>query len=333
MTVRCIYMGTPDFACPALRALATMGGVSVDLVVTQPDRAVGRGRKTQSPPVKVVAEELGLSIYQTASLRTAEQREPIVAIDPDLIVVAAFGLILGNSILTLPRLGCINLHASLLPAYRGAAPISAAIANGDGQTGVTLMRMERGLDTGPMQASSSIDISDTDTTESLTARLADVAADLLRSSLAELIAGQLPAVPQGDGATLTRPLVKADGWIDWSRSAVDLERHVRAMWSWPRAWTTTDRGDALQIHQATATTDNETAASPPRIPGTIVNANGGLAVATGDGLLVIERGQLPGGKPLPGQVLAQRPELQPGQELGNEGRPEHLIPLVEPVEG
>lgn len=331
MTVRCIYMGTPDFACPALRALAEAEGISVDLVVTQPDRAVGRGRKLQAPPVKIVAEEIGLPVYQTPSLRTPEQRAPIIEMEPDLIVVAAFGLILGKSVLELPRLGCVNLHASLLPAYRGAAPISAAIAAGDARTGVTLMRMERGLDTGPMLAIESIDINSDDTTESLTERLADVAAALLAASLPNLVAGNLPAIPQGEGATLTRPLTKADGWLDWTRNAQELERHVRAMWSWPRAWTTTAQGNAFQIHQARAVASDESSFRV-KSPGIIVDAGGALAIGTGDGLLIVERGQLPGGKPLPGTILAQRPEFQPGTVLGVDGRPEHLSPLVEPVD-
>ena len=331
MTVHCIYMGTPDFACPALEVLAGMNGVTVDLVVTQPDRAVGRGRRLQSPPVKVVAEKLGLPVYQTSSLRTAEQREPIGGVQPDLIVVAAFGLILGKSVLELPVLGCVNLHASLLPAYRGAAPIWAAIANGDAQTGVTLMRMERGLDTGPMLARGAIDISDDDTTESLTGRLAELAASLLRESLPDLFADTLPDVPQGIGATLTRPLVKADGWLDWSRTAIELERHVRAMWSWPRAWTTTDNGDALQVHQARVAPASGEGHDSLQ-PGTIVGVDGSPGVVTGDGYLVVERGQLPGGKPLPGKVLAQRSELHPGQRLGTIGKPDNLLPWVIPVE-
>ena len=329
MTVRCIYMGTPEFACPALRALAADENVSVDLVVTQPDRASGRGRKLQSPPVRLVADELGLPVYQTPSLRTLEQRAPIVDLKPDLIVVAAFGLILGRSILDLPRLGCLNLHASLLPAYRGAAPISAAIANGDVTTGVTLMRMERGLDTGPILSARSIDIRQTDTTESLTARLGDVAAELLSASLPDLITGRLADMPQGEGATLTRPLTKADGWLDWSLQAVELERHVRAMWSWPRAWTTAKSGEPVQIHAASIASSSLAESAEP---GTVTVLDGKPAVSTGDGFLVIEQGQFPGGKPQPGSVLATRPELQPGSRLGETGRPAAIRPLFVPVE-
>jgi methionyl-tRNA formyltransferase len=328
MTIRCVYMGTPDFACPSLRALADMEGVSVELVVTQPDRGTGRGRKLQAPPVKLVAQELGLPIYQTASLRTGDQRGPVTSVQPDLIVVAAFGLILGRSILELPTKGCVNLHASLLPAYRGAAPISAAIANGDTKSGVTMMRMERGLDTGAMLSRQVIDIAPTDTTESLTIRLADTAAELLRDSLWPLMNGKLSDTPQGAGATLTRPLVKADGRLDWNRPAVELERHVRAMWGWPRAWTTTATGESLQIHAASW---QPQPVAERATPGTILSLVGQLAVQTGDGILIVERGQLPGGKPLAGQLLAPRRELAPGTQLGREGIPESPGPLVVPV--
>jgi methionyl-tRNA formyltransferase len=328
VTTRCIYMGTPAFACPALRALADMENVQLDLVVTQPDRQAGRGRKLQPPAVKVAAEELGLPVYQTASLRAAEARAPLVAAQPDLIVVAAFGLILGRSVLDLPALGCVNLHASLLPAYRGAAPIAAAIATGETRTGVTLMQMERGLDTGPILDTLSIDISADDTTDSLTTRLGITAADLLVQSLPDLVDGQLPPVPQGEGATLTRPLTKVDGWIDWSKSAVELERHVRAMWSWPRAWTSLPSGEVLQIHATSVFTSQETIAE---VPGTILEHSDGLIVAAGQGALKIEQGQLPGGRPQPGSTLALRQNLAPHTILGAGGAPSALPPLVSPV--
>jgi methionyl-tRNA formyltransferase len=327
MPVRIVYMGTPDFACPTLRELAAVPDVELVQVVTQPDRLAGRGRKLLAPPVKMVAAELGLPVYQTASLRTAEQRRPIVESAPDLIVVAAFGLILGPTILNLPPLGCVNLHASLLPAYRGAAPISAAIANGDAESGVTLMRMERGLDTGPMLASSRLNIIETDTTETLTQRLATTAADLMIASLNPLREGRLLEEPQGPNASLTRPLTKADGWLNWERPAVELERHVRAMWSWPRAWTTNVNGEAIQVHRSHVV---ESAASGVPV-GTIVECGNDLAVQTPVGLLIVDLAQLPNGKPQPGSVLAQRAELRPGQCLGQIGRPASAEPMVIPA--
>lgn len=326
MTIRVVYLGTPNFACPTLEALVNSADVSVELVVTQPDREAGRGRKLLAPPVKQLADRLGVNTYQTESLRTAEQRAPIAEAQPDLIVVAAFGLILGKSILELPPLGCLNLHASLLPKYRGAAPISAAIASGDVNTGVTLMQMERGLDSGPMLASSVINITSEDTTETLTDRLGEIAANLMLASLPKVIAGSLVPIDQPPGATLTRPLVKADGWIDWTLPATVIERHIRAMWSWPRAWTSLPHGESLQIHKASvvATTSDQIN------PGTIRMALGQLVVTCGEGALLIEIGQLPGGKPLAGHILARRPELNPETVLGG-ARPTTPWPLITAV--
>jgi methionyl-tRNA formyltransferase len=326
--VRIVYMGTPEFACPTLRALAREPDVDLVLVVTQPDRRAGRGRQLVPPPVKNVATELGLSVYQTASLRTADQRRPIVESAPDLIIVAAFGLILGPSILNLPPMGCVNLHASLLPAYRGAAPIAAAIASGDPVTGVTLMRMKRGLDTGPILARTRLDLMDSDTTESLTSRLAISAADLMVAALHPFLRGDLPDIPQGRDASLTRPLVKSDGWLDWERPAVELERHVRAMWPWPRAWTTLANGQILQVHRSHA--EDEVVLQDD--VGTIVRHGSDLAIVAREGLLVVDIGQLPNGNPAPGSVLARRAELGPGQRLGQTGRPASTDPMIVPVD-
>jgi methionyl-tRNA formyltransferase len=325
MTRRIVFMGTPDYACPALETLARAPGVEVALVVTQPDRAAGRGRKLVAPPVKVAAERLGLRVYQAASLKTAELRQPIVDALPDLIVVAAFGLILGQSILELPPLGCVNLHASLLPKYRGAAPISAAILRGDPVTGVTLMGMERGLDTGPILAKLEADITPADTTESLTGRLAMIGAVLLEMNLGDLLDGAADATPQPEGATLTRPLVKADGWIDWTQPADQVERHVRAMWSWPRAWTTMPSGDLLQIHAASIASDE---VSTRDEPGTLRASRAGVHVQCGDGALVVDLGQLPGGKPLTGPQLASRKDFADPLVVANGDRPSTPGPLI-----
>jgi methionyl-tRNA formyltransferase len=325
MTRRIVFMGTPDYACPALGTLEQAKGVEVALVVTQPDRAAGRGRKFVAPPVKVTAERLGLRVYQTASLKTAELRQPIVDAQPDLIVVAAFGLILGRSILELPPLGCVNLHASLLPKYRGAAPISAAILRGDPVTGVTLMEMERGLDTGPILATLQADITPSDTTESLTGRLATIGAVLLEKNLGGLLDGVAVATPQPAGATLTRPLGKADGWIDWTKPADQIERHIRAMWSWPRAWTTLPTGEPLQVHAASIASDGVSANDEP---GTIRASRAGVRVQCGDGALVIDRGQLPGGKPLTSPQLASRKDFTDLVVLGSGEPPATPGPLV-----
>jgi methionyl-tRNA formyltransferase len=326
MKPRVIYMGTPDFSVPALRRLAEGDLAEIALVVTQPDRPAGRGKKLVSPAVKLAADGLGLPVLQTGTLRDPEVRQQIIDIQPDLIVVAAFGMILGKWILELPARGCVNLHASLLPKYRGANPIAASIAMGEVRTGVTLMHMDRGLDTGAMYAAKDIDISAHDTTESLTPRLADVAGDLLEANLAGLLDGTLEATPQPGGATLTRQMTKDDGWLDWSRPAVELERHVRAMWSWPRAWTTADDGTRIQVHTAQVRGDVSGEL------GRITHDGKSVLVGCGTGALELVRLQLPGGKPIEGNAVLQAPPLNAGAVLGQAGGPQEIPPLVAPVD-
>jgi len=323
---RVIFMGTPDYAVPALDVLAADKRVEVCLVVTQPDRRQGRGRKLQSPPVKLAADRLQLPVLQVSSLKPLEVRQQLEALEPDLVVVAAFGIILGPKTLNLSRLGCVNLHASLLPAYRGASPIAAAIAAGEEETGVTLMRMDRGLDTGPVLATQSLPIAGTDTTATLTGKLAEVGALLLRDHLGELLAGALVDHAQGPGATLTRPMTKDDGWIDWSLPASVIERHVRAMTPWPRAWSTLPDGTRLQVLQAAVGTQNDAK------PGTVFQAESGIGVGTGQGTILLKEILLPGGKPLHDRALVDRLLAAIGDQLGCVGEPEDRIPLVRNVE-
>jgi methionyl-tRNA formyltransferase len=325
MKPRIMYMGTPEFAVPALERLAFSDACEVVLVVTQPDRPAGRGKRVVSPSVKVAADRLGLPVLQTGTLRDPAVRERIIRVQPDLIVVAAFGMILGRWILDLPARGCVNLHASLLPKYRGANPIASAIAMGEERTGVSLMRMEQGLDTGPVYATSDIHVG-RETTESLTMKLAQLAGDTLANHLDALLAGTIDAQPQEEGATLTRLMTKNDGWLDFSRTALELERHVRAMWSWPRAWTTTADGSRIQLHETAV--DQETRLSA----GTVRNDGRVVLVGTGDGALVLRRIQLPGGKPIESHSIAQVPALADGAVLGGMGAPERVTPLVVPVE-
>jgi methionyl-tRNA formyltransferase len=326
MTRRIVYMGTPDFSVPALEILAASDMADVALVVTQPDRLAGRGRKLLSPAVKTAADRLGLPVLQTGTLRDPEIRRRIIDIEPDLIVVAAFGMILGKWILELPNRGCVNLHASLLPEYRGANPIAAAIAMGETTTGVTLMHMDRGLDTGDMYETASLDILEDDTTESLTSRLAELAANLLKHNLSGLLNGSLVATPQGTGATLTRQMTKNDGWLNFSRSGEELECHVRAMWPWPRAWTTTVAGDRIQVHEARVDLNVR-----PE-PGEIAHAGNRVLVGTGDGALELVRIQLPGGRPIEGNGIGQAAALAEGQRLGRSHGPGEVPPLVMPVD-
>jgi methionyl-tRNA formyltransferase len=320
---RIIFMGTPDYAVPTLESLATDSRVDLALVVTQPDRPQGRGRKLQSPPVKLAADRLQLSTLQVDSLKSAETRGRLAALAPDLVVVAAFGIILGPKTLALPRLGCVNLHASLLPKYRGANPIAAAISQGEQETGVTLMQMDRGLDTGPMLAKRSIPISPSDTTASLTTNLAQVGADLLQDNLLDLFTGSMEPEPQETGASLTRPMTKNDGWIDWSRPAIELERHVRAMTPWPRAWTTFAGGSRFQVLSATV---NDSRSDLPS--GELIVGTDGARVGTNHGAIVLTMIQLPGGKPIEGRALIDRLRPIDGTRLGVGSQPETLTPLI-----
>jgi methionyl-tRNA formyltransferase len=323
--VRVIFFGTPAFAVPTLRRLVHDSQFQVELVVSQPDRATGRGRRLESPPVAQAARELRIPCYQPDSLRTEAARAPLAEVAADVFVVAAFGLIFGPKTLALPRLGCVNVHASLLPRFRGAAPISAAILAGDPVTGVTLMRMEAGLDTGPMLGTQSESILPDDTTESLTLRLAGVGAELAVSLLPAYGRGELEPVPQPTtGATLTRPLTKADGWLDWAQPAAQLERSVRAFWPWPRAWTTYG-GTTLQVHQASVVPILN-----PAPPGTVVSSERELVVACGEDGLRLSRVQAAGGKPLSDShyLAGQR---SPVKSLGENGASAPQPPLIAPV--
>ena len=243
-----VFMGSPDFALPTLRALA--GAYDVVGVVTQPDRASGRGREMKAPPVKLLAQELNLSIMQPEKLKQPEAMEQLRAWAPDLIVVAAFGQILKKDVLELPRFGCINVHASLLPRWRGAAPINAAILAGDEETGVTIMKMDVGLDTGPILAKRSIRLTRDDTAGSVLRALSMLGADLLLETLPDYLSGKLQPVPQPEeGATYAPMLKKEDGKLDFTLDVNELERRVRAFNPWPGAFMDFD-GAMLKIHRA-----------------------------------------------------------------------------------
>lgn len=321
--IRVVYFGTPTYAVPALGALAADPRYEVVLIVTQPDRPAGRGNRVSPSPVKTCAGELGIPVYQPASLRDESARRPLAEARADLFVVAAYGLIFGARTLALPRFGCLNLHASLLPAYRGASPVAAAILSGDAVTGVSLMVMEQGLDTGPVVDRITVPILSSDTTESLTATLAEAAAALVVPSAEAYFRGARLAEPQdGSHATLVRQLVKADGWIDWGASAVELDRHVRAMWAWPRAWTTF-REEPLQIHAAAPLQEKLGA-----LPGSLIVDDLALRVACGVGSLRLITVQPAAAKPMPGLAWAIGKRLRPGDRLGLVGAPSPLPPLI-----
>lgn len=296
---RIVFMGTPDFAVPTLAALAPR--YPVVGVITQPDRPAGRGKRIVAPPVKEAALALGLPVYQPTSLRAPEAEQRLAEWQPDLIVVAAFGQILQASVLDLPPHGCLNVHASLLPRYRGASPISAAILHGDSTTGVTLMRMDEGMDTGPILAQAPLPIAADDTTGALTAKLAQLGAQLLIDTLPRWLDGQVTARPQDhDQATYCRPLTKEDGRLDWADPAEVLSRQIRACNPWPGAFTTW-QGRRLKILMAQPHPGH----AGDFAPGQVVALESGIAVATGAGLLQLGEVQLAGKNTMEAQQLAR----------------------------
>jgi len=243
-----VFMGSPDFALPTLRALA--GAYKVVGVITQPDRASGRGRELKSPPVKILARELNIPVIQPERLKQPEAMDQLREWAPDLIVVAAFGQILRKDVLELPPQGCINVHASLLPRWRGAAPIHAAILDGDEETGVTIMQMDVGLDTGPMLAKRSIRIQPDDTAGSVFHALSTLGAELLLEILPNYLSGKLQPVPQSEeGATYAPMMKKEDGKLDFTQDVKELERRVRAFNPWPGTFLDFD-GAILKVHRA-----------------------------------------------------------------------------------
>jgi methionyl-tRNA formyltransferase len=303
-------MGSPDFAVPALEALA--GAHRVAGVVTQPDRPAGRGSRLRPPAVKAAAQTHELLIYQPASLRTPEATAHLAAWEPEVIVVAAFGQILPPAVLELPPHGCVNLHASLLPRWRGAAPVPAAILAGDIVTGVTVMRMDEGVDTGPVIAWEEVPIRADDTTGSLTERLATLAAKLILHTLPAYLSGELTPQPQpAEGATYCRPLRKEDGELDWTRPALELDRQVRAMTPWPGAFTTWQGRRLKVLHAIPLPNRRET-----RPPGTVVALDAGAAVASGGGVLQLVKVQIAGRKALPIEAFLRGQRDFVGSVLG-----------------
>lgn len=285
---RTIFMGTPDFSVPTLAALLH-GGYDVIAVVTQPDRPAGRGRRLELSPVKTFAIQHDLPVLQPPTLKAPEVVAELAELRPDVIVVAAFGQILRPALLELPPYGCINVHASLLPRWRGAAPVQAALLAGDQVTGSTIMRMDAGMDTGPILAQAALAIQPDDMGDTLTARLAQQGAELLAETLPRWLAGQITPQPQDARlATLCRPLRKEQGLIDWARPASEIARAVRAFNPWPAA-STVWHGQQLRVLRAKAL-----AGPAGQEPGWVSQAEGALVVATGDGLLRLDELQLAG---------------------------------------
>jgi methionyl-tRNA formyltransferase len=291
--MKLVFAGTPEFAVPSLRVAAERGEVLA--VYTQPDRPAGRGRQLQPSPVKAEALARGLPVRQPPDFKSEAAREELRALQPDLMIVVAYGLILPSSVLSIPRLGCWNVHASLLPRWRGAAPIQRAIEAGDSVTGVCLMQMEKGLDTGPVLLSRQTPINPEDTATSLHDRLAALGAEVLADGLALLRAGRqpLPRPQPAEGVTYAHKLAKEESRLDFRRSAQELERRLRAFQPWPGAEALVD-GDRLRIHAAKALP-----LAHGQAPGSILAASrAGLDLACGEGALRLLVVQREGGRPV-----------------------------------
>ncbi|KFZ36170.1 methionyl-tRNA formyltransferase [Shewanella mangrovi] len=293
-SLKIIFAGTPDFAARHLQALIESEH-QVVAVYTQPDRPAGRGHKLTPSPVKLLATEHNLPVYQPKSLRDETAQQELANIDADIMVVVAYGLILPQVVLDTPKLGCINVHGSILPKWRGAAPIQRALWAGDTETGVTIMQMNAGLDTGDMLQISTLPIADSDTSATLYNKLAELGPKSLVAALSGLAAGTLTATPQDDSlATYAEKLSKEEARIDWNKSALALSREIRAFNPWPVSYFTLHEQN-VKVWQAQPITDQ---ISLPA--GTIISANKqGLTIATGDGQLVITEMQLPGKKAMP----------------------------------
>lgn len=289
--MRIVFAGTPEFAAEHLKALLD-SPYDIVAVYTQPDRPAGRGQKLMPSPVKQLAAQHGIPVLQPPTLRDADAQAELAALQPDLMVVVAYGLILPQVVLDIPRLGCINSHASLLPRWRGAAPIQRAVEAGDPESGVTVMRMEAGLDTGPMLLKVSTPISATDTGGSLHDRLAEMGPPAVLQAIAGLADGTLQGEVQDDAlATYAHKLNKDEARLDWNRPAVELERLIRAFNPWPVCHSTLS-GEAVKVLAASLAEGHDQ-------PGEIISASkDGLVVACADQALCLTRLQLPGGKAL-----------------------------------
>lgn len=309
---RIVFMGTPDFAVPALQALIASSDYDVIGVVTQPDRPGNRGKLIQ-PPVKVTAESAGIPVIQLTRLREPGAFEQLQAWSPDLIVVAAFGQILRANVLDLPVYGCVNVHASLLPRWRGAAPIQAALRAGDTVTGITIMRMDAGLDTGGMILKRSTPITDQDTGESLHDRLCVLGGEALIAALPGYLSGELPPQTQDESLQTYAPMLKKeDGAIDWNTDAASIDRQVRAYHVWPGTYTIFE-GEPLKILPVSgqaAVMDGSAGV------GEVLRTDRGVAVGTGNGLYVIGLVQAAGKKPTAPRDFANGKPAFIGARLG-----------------
>ncbi|AGF77398.1 methionyl-tRNA formyltransferase [Desulfocapsa sulfexigens DSM 10523] len=312
-TFRIIFMGTPDFSVPALQGLID-GPDQVVAVITQPDRPKGRGKKLTPPPVKVLAQSAAIPVLQPTKIKTAAFADELRAFNPDLIIVAAYGRILPSSILNLPPLGCINIHGSLLPRHRGAAPIQWAILAGDKEAGVTIMEMDEGMDTGAMLLPASVPVSINETAGGLFTKLSELGGTTLLKALDLLRQDKLPPIEQEHSlATEAPPLKKEYGAIDWNKSAWEIHCLIRGMDPWPTAYSFLD-GTRFRFF-APELTDR----SCTQTPGSIIQADrNGLLLATGDGALLIHEIQPEGKKRMSVEAYLCGHLLETGQTFRSE---------------
>jgi methionyl-tRNA formyltransferase len=306
--LKIVFMGTPDFAVPSLKALKS-AGYEIPLVITQPDRPAGRGKKITPPPVKVVAESLKVPVYQPEKVKGNEELiKTLKEISPDLIVVAAYGKILPDEILNLPSFGCINVHASLLPEYRGASPIQSVLLDGKEETGVTIMKISPELDAGDIISQRKVKIEESDNAQTLHDKLAKVGAELLIETIPDYVSGKITPVPQDHSkATYCKPITKEMGRIDWKLPAKKIFNMVRAFTPWPSAYAEF-KGKRVKI----------TEAEPVNLqgnPGEVVKADRELVVATGEGALKIKRLRPEGRKEITGEEFIRGYRVKVGDKF------------------
>ena len=313
--IKLIFMGTPYAVVPVLQRLHDMPGVEVVAAVTPPDRPRGRGRPLESPPVKETASRLGIPVLQPSGLRNETAQSELAALAPDVIIVAAYGRLLPPPVLELPPHGCLNLHPSLLPRHRGPSPVATAIVEGDESSGVSLMLLDEGMDTGPVISQTEVALEGNETADALTERLFELGGSLLEECLNAWVSGELKARPQDDAlATVTRKLERVDGIADWSLSAETLARQCRAFSPWPGLYTGW-QGKTLKLLDIEPLSDHQTGYTPQ---GSVTTAGAGkvMCVVTSEGMLGLNRVQLEGRRAVTGEeFLRGYPEVL-GARLG-----------------